>query len=182
MAISVLCHVCITRIRTTWNTNRSTEAEWRTRVSVNSIPDICLNKGFLAWSTPGHYLIQCWNIINWTHRNKFQWNSDRNSYNFIKKRNSKCCLRGVGHFVSAPVLYWSFLRGIHRSQRPVTRSFDVFFDLCPNKRLSKQLWGWLRRHRAHYDLTVKYNILRCLYLFMFIEHIEWLDMKVSRLL
>ena len=22
--------------------------------------------------------------------------------------------------------------------RPVTRSFDVFFDLCPNKRLSKQ--------------------------------------------
>ena len=28
------------------------------------------------------------------------------------------------------------------SQRPVTRSFDVFFDLCPNKRLGKQLWGW----------------------------------------
>ena len=28
------------------------------------------------------------------------------------------------------------------TQRPVTRSFDVFFDLCPNKRLSKQLWGW----------------------------------------
>ena len=28
------------------------------------------------------------------------------------------------------------------TQRPVTRSFDVFFDLCPNKRLSKQSWGW----------------------------------------
>ena len=28
------------------------------------------------------------------------------------------------------------------TQRPVTRSFDVFFDLCPNERLSKQLWGW----------------------------------------
>ena len=27
-------------------------------------------------------------------------------------------------------------------QRPVTRSFDVFFDLCLNKRLSKQWWGW----------------------------------------
>ena len=27
------------------------------------------------------------------------------------------------------------------SQRPVTRSFDVFFDLPPNKRLSKQSWG-----------------------------------------
>ena len=28
------------------------------------------------------------------------------------------------------------------AQRPVTRSFDVFFDLRPNKRLSKQSWDW----------------------------------------
>ena len=28
------------------------------------------------------------------------------------------------------------------AQRPVTRSFDVFFDLRRNKRLSKQSWGW----------------------------------------
>ena len=28
------------------------------------------------------------------------------------------------------------------SQRPVTRNFDVFFDLCMNKWLSKQSWGW----------------------------------------
>ena len=28
------------------------------------------------------------------------------------------------------------------SQRPVTRSFDVFFDLRLNKRLGKQSWGW----------------------------------------
>ena len=28
------------------------------------------------------------------------------------------------------------------SQRPVTRSFDVFFDLHMNKQLSKQSWGW----------------------------------------
>ena len=27
-------------------------------------------------------------------------------------------------------------------QRPVTRSFDGFFDLCLNKWLSKQSWGW----------------------------------------
>ena len=26
--------------------------------------------------------------------------------------------------------------------RPVTRNFDIFFDLRPNKRLSKQSWGW----------------------------------------
>ena len=28
------------------------------------------------------------------------------------------------------------------AQRPVTRSFDIFFDLRLNKRLSKQWWGW----------------------------------------
>ena len=29
------------------------------------------------------------------------------------------------------------------AQRPVTRNFDVFFDLRPNKLLSQQSWGWL---------------------------------------
>ena len=28
------------------------------------------------------------------------------------------------------------------SQRPVTRSFEVFFDLRRNERVSKQSWGW----------------------------------------
>ena len=28
------------------------------------------------------------------------------------------------------------------AQRPVTRSFDVFCGLHPNKRLSKRWWGW----------------------------------------
>ena len=33
-------------------------------------------------------------------------------------------------------------RWIPLTQRPVTRSFDVSFDLRLNKRLSKQWWGW----------------------------------------
>ena len=39
------------------------------------------------------------------------------------------------------------------SQRPVTRSFDVFFYLRLVKRLSKQTSD-LRRHRAHYDIII----------------------------
>ena len=35
------------------------------------------------------------------------------------------------------------------SQRPVTRSFDVFFDLYLNKRLSKQSWGWWFETSSH---------------------------------
>ena len=42
-----------------------------------------------------------------------------------------------------------------RSQRPVTRSFDVFFDPRLHKRLSNNRdAGDLRHHRAHYDVSV----------------------------
>ena len=43
------------------------------------------------------------------------------------------------------------------SQRPVTQSFDVFFDLRQNKRLSKtnsRVAVDLRHHRAHNDLII----------------------------
>ena len=43
------------------------------------------------------------------------------------------------------------------AQRPVTRSFDVFFDLRLNQRLSKQCWGWwFETQSSHYDVTVMY--------------------------
>ena len=40
-------------------------------------------------------------------------------------------------------------------QRPVTRIFDLSFDLRLNKRLSKQPWDWwFETHRTHSDVTV----------------------------
>ena len=52
------------------------------------------------------------------------------------------------------------------TQRPVMRSFDVFFDLCPHERLSKQSWGWwfgtlssqLWRHRNGYSEVCLNNL------------------------
>ena len=41
------------------------------------------------------------------------------------------------------------LPGEFPSQRPVTWSFDVFFDLCLNNRWSKQLWGWWFETTSH---------------------------------
>ena len=46
------------------------------------------------------------------------------------------------------------------AQKPVTRSFDVFFNLRLNKRLSEQSWGWwfetpsrpFWRHRNDFDI------------------------------
>ena len=51
--------------------------------------------------------------------------------------------------------YWYFVRGIHRSQRPVTHSFDVSL-ICAsiNGPVNNREAGDLRRHRAHYDVIV----------------------------
>ena len=35
------------------------------------------------------------------------------------------------------------------TQRPVTRSYDVFFDLRLNKQLSQQSWGWWFEMQSH---------------------------------
>ena len=43
------------------------------------------------------------------------------------------------------------------AQRPVTRSFDVFFDLHLNKRLSKQWWGWWFEMPSH-PLWCQWNV------------------------
>ena len=81
------------------------------------------------------------------------------------------CLRSMGNILLVRFVWWrhqmeifsallafcagnSPINGEFPAQRPVTRSFDFFFDLCLIKRLSKQLWGWwsetssrsLRRH------------------------------------
>ena len=61
------------------------------------------------------------------------------------------------------------------AQRPVTRSFDVVFDLRLNKRLSKQSWGWwtetpsrplwrhsnenVLQHRHHANQNVMFHFL-----------------------
>ena len=72
-------------------------------------------------------------------------------------------------------IWWRHQMEIYEfpSQRPVTQSFDVFFDLSLNKRLSKQSGaGNLRRHRAHYDVTVRFPTARIL---------KWCNVIMSQL-
>ena len=49
---------------------------------------------------PSHYLNQCWVIVNWTLRNKAQWNFNQ-SRKFFHSRKSiwNYCLWNDGHFV-----------------------------------------------------------------------------------
>ena len=51
------------------------------------------------------------------------------------------------------------------AQSPVTRSFDVFFDLRLNKRLrNNREAGDLIRYRAHYDVIVMDDIFKYIFL------------------
>ena len=62
------------------------------------VTHICVSKLFIigwdnglsvAWTAPSHYLKQCWNIVNWTLRNKLQWKFNRNSNISSKKMHLK---------------------------------------------------------------------------------------------
>ena len=50
------------------------------------VTHICVGKLTIAWPAPSHYYLnQWWNIVNWTLRNKLQWNLNRNSNIFIQE-------------------------------------------------------------------------------------------------
>ena len=53
------------------------EADWRIYISKSTI---LVSYNGLPPGQPSHYLNQCWNTVNWTPRNKLQWNFDWNSY------------------------------------------------------------------------------------------------------
>ena len=59
------------------------------------------------------------------------------------------------------------------TQRPVTRSFDVFFDLRPNKRLSKQPWGW-------WFEPLSWSLWRHCYVILFVSALGYVLFYVSR--
>ena len=70
-------------------------------------------------------------------------------YNF-SQRYSPWYLLQIGwcHEMETFSRYWPFcagnspVTGEFLSQRPMTRSFNIFFDLRLNNRLSNQSWGW----------------------------------------
>ena len=61
------------------------------------------------------------------------------------------------------------------AQRPVTRSFDIFFDVCLDERLSKPSWGWwfetpsspLWRHSNGYNISLVILLSRTLWSYQY---------------
>ena len=69
----------------------------------------------------------------------------------FRRRSKNTSKLGVTGFCAGN----SPVTGEFPAQRPVTRSFDVFFDCAwINGWVNNREAGDLRRHRAHYDVTV----------------------------
>ena len=70
-------------------------------------------------------------------------------------QNNKQAYAWWRHQMETSPRYWPFcagnspVTGKFPTQKPVTRSFDVFFHLCLNKQLSKQSWGWWFETPSH---------------------------------
>ena len=70
---------------------------WVTHEITSKLTTIGPDNGLVVWRTPRHSLKQYWNIVNWTLRNKLNWNLNRNS----RKCIWKCRPGNGGHFVAA---------------------------------------------------------------------------------
>ena len=55
-----------------------------------------------AWSAPSHYLNRWWNIVNWTLRNKVQWNCKQNSCIFIQENACENVVWKMAAILSRP--------------------------------------------------------------------------------
>ena len=95
-----------------------------------------------------HPRLKEWSLINWTL-----------STRFVCILSRKCTKRSKDYYPENSLTWWrhqmetfsallalcagnSPVPGEFPTQRPVTRSFDVFLDLRPNKWLNKHSWGW----------------------------------------
>ena len=53
----------------------------------------------VVYWVPSHYLNQCYDIVNWTIRNKLQWKLNQNSSIFIQENAFQNVCESGGHFV-----------------------------------------------------------------------------------
>ena len=106
-----------------------------------------------------HYWNQYWRMFNWDIlRNKPRWNLNhtKSAILLISQRVDISWWRHqMEAFSALPAICAenSPVPGEFPVQRPLTRSFDIFFDLRLNKRLrNNREAGDLRRYCAHHDV------------------------------
>ena len=93
---------------------------------------------------PSHYLNHCWNIVNWTLGNKFQWNFNRNSNIFIQENafeNVVCEMASICLGLNVLITFM-FSTEIYHEQ--LLSRFFVYFTV-----FVEQHWNKLGSNAAH---------------------------------
>ena len=105
--------------------NELTHWGWVTHICVSTTCQHCFRWWPAAWLAPSHYLNQYWNVVNWTLRNKLQWNLNQNSYLFIQGNAFKNIGRKLAAILSRPQCAKDIKKSVHSWPQQCT-----FFNRC----------------------------------------------------
>ena len=97
---------------------------------VGKLTIIGSDNGLVAWTAPSHYLNQCWNIVNWTLRDKLQWNFNRNSNIFIQENALENIVCEMASMLSRPQWHPSVFIGHLSGKTPQWHWSRWFPDAC----------------------------------------------------
>ena len=124
--------------------------DWVTHICVSKL----YHHWFRWWLMPSHYLNQCWDIVNWALRNKYQWNFKRNSckYIFVQQNAFENVIWKNAAILSRPqyvnVWIWIFS---HPKTNVLVQHISV--DKTRSIYLLRGLWyGTKSRHTHHLSI------------------------------
>ena len=72
-------------------------------ICVSDLGQHWFRKWLVASSAPRHYLNRCWHIVNWTLRNKLQWNKNQNTKLFIHENVSEIIVCEIAAILSRAI-------------------------------------------------------------------------------
>ena len=118
---------------------------WVTHICVGNLTIVGSYNGWLA---PSHFLSQCWNVVNWTLRNKLQWNFNQNSCIFIKENAFHNVVCKIAPILFRPqcVKMCSFYFNLYHSHMKLyihVMCLTFSYDYNDNYRVSLQGVCWL---------------------------------------
>ena len=114
---------------------------------------ICISKPTITGSDNGlspvpassHYLNQWWNIVNWTLRNKLQWDFNQNSYIFIQEKVFENVVCEIAAILSRPQCVDCSIRKM------------IFVSECEFGPLFTSIWNCLNVCIVCIDYTLRFS-------------------------
>ena len=114
-----------------------------------------------------HYLNQCWDIVNWTHRNKLQWNFNQNSWIFFPENALEYSVWKMAAILSRPQCFKVIMRSKWRQCVSTIGVIHMMFTAlfyhlkgcftCDKTTLSEKVMKYLERTKK----TPVFDILIC---------------------